>query len=278
MGVLNITLIDVGWGDSIFIEHVDASSNSHYALIDSNDSKVIKSTHIFIERLFRLKREDIPAPLFDFVLLSHWHDDHEKGLQGILRRYGTTYFWHPKSYKLEPNNLLMRYCKRKNSKIRQYESVNSTKILPSFGDVSMEVLWPHYNQISDADDENNNSVVLALRYGNASVVLTGDTEEEAWNDIADKIPQDTVFFKVPHHGSRNGSLNEHGHPTWLPQCPASARLGISCMYRKDYKHPHDEVLDAFTNAGHQYYRTDEHYHLTVSLDGTNPLTVKYSHV
>jgi beta-lactamase superfamily II metal-dependent hydrolase len=276
MGILNITLIDVGWGDSIFIEHVDSTNNSHYGLIDSNDSKEIKSTRIFIERFFRLKREDIPDPLFDFVLLSHPHDDHRKGLEGIIRRYGATYFLHPKSNKLGPNAPLLRYCARSNSKVDQYDSAYSGKALPPFGDVSMVTLWPHDGQISN--DENNNSVVLTLTYGDASVVLTGDAEKEVWDDIAVHIPQDTVFFKVPHHGSRNGSLDDQDQPTWLPDCPASANLGISCMYRRDYKHPHDEVLDAFTNAGRQYYRTDEAYHLTVSLDGTNSPTVKYSHV
>ncbi|UCF79559.1 MAG: hypothetical protein JSW03_04765 [Candidatus Eiseniibacteriota bacterium] len=276
MSSLNITLIDVGWGDSIFLEHVDAANNSHYALIDSNDSKEIKSTRIFIERLFRLKRQDIPAPLFEFVLLSHGHDDHGKGLEGIIRKYGTTYFWHPKTERLGPDAPLIRYCGQATSKVGQFEAVNSTKILPAFGDVSMEVLWPHYNQISS--EENNNSIVLVLKLGSTSVVLTGDAEEDVWDDIASNIPQDTVFFKVPHHGSKNGSLDAQDQPTWLSNCPASARLGISCMYRKDYKHPHDEVLNAFTNAGREYYRTDEHYHLTVSLDGASPPTVKHSHV
>lgn len=276
MGTMNITLIDVGWGDSIFIEHVDSTNKHHYGLIDSNDSKESKSTRIFIERLFRLKREDIPEPLFEFVLLTHGHDDHGKGLEGIIRKYGTQYFWHPKSNQLGSNASLIRYCGRPNSKVEQCEALNSTKILPLFGEVSMAVLWPHYNQI--ADDENNNSVVLTLKYGNISVVLTGDAEEEVWGEIAGNIPQDTVFFKVPHHGSRNGSLDSQGHPTWLPNCPSVAALGISCMYRKDYKHPHEEVLTAFANAGRKYYRTDEQYHLTVSLDGAGPAQVKYSHI
>jgi competence protein ComEC len=276
MGTLNITLIDVGWGDSIFIEHVDAANKSFYGLIDSNDSKEIKSTRIFIERFFRFKREDIPDPLFEFVLLTHGHDDHGKGLEGIIRKYGTIHFWHPKSNQLGSNASLIRYCARANSKVAQYEAVNSTKDLPPFGDVSMAVLWPHYNQISN--NENNNSVVLTLKYGNSSVVLTGDAEKEVWDDIADQIPQDTVFFKVPHHGSRNGSLDAQDQPTWLPHCPDTASLGISCMYRKDYKHPHNEVLTALTNANRTYYRTDEQYHLTVSLDGINTPQVKYSHV
>jgi len=276
MGTLNITLIDVGWGDSIFIEHVDAAGNFHYGLIDSNDSKEIKSTRIFIERFFRLKRQDIHDPLFDFVLLSHGHDDHSKGLEGIIRKYGTVYFWHPKSNNLGPHAPLIRYCGRAISKVEQCESLNSTKTLPVFGDVRMAVLWPHYKQISN--NENNNSVVLTLTYGNTSVILTGDAEEEVWADIAAKIPQNTVFFKVPHHGSRNGSLDENDQPTWLVNCPAAASLGISCMYRADYKHPHDEVLAAFSNAGRKYYRTDAQYHLTVSLDGINPPAVKHSHV
>jgi beta-lactamase superfamily II metal-dependent hydrolase len=137
-------------------------------------------------------------------------------------------------------------------------------------------LWPHYNQV-DAN-ENDNSVVLTLKYGNSSAVLTGDAEEVVWNAVKTSIPQDTAFFKVPHHGSRNGSLDAQGQPTWLPSCPAAASLGISCMYRKDYKHPHESVLTAFSDNNRQYYRTDEHYHLTVSLDGTNPPDVKYSHV
>ena len=276
MGYLNITLIDVGWGDSIFIEHEDQAGIRHYALVDCNDSKEIKSTRIFIERLFRLRREDIPSPLFDFVLLTHGHDDHGKGLEGIIRRFGTVHFWHPKTGELGPTAPLIRYCNRSNARVDHTESVNSTKDLPAFGDVSLSVLWPHYNQISS--DENNNSVVLALRYGNASALLTGDAEEEAWEDIKGNIPPDTAFFKVPHHGSRNGSLDSHGHPTWLPHCPAEASLGISCMYRKDYKHPHDEVLETFTQANRNYFRTDQQYHLTVSMDGVNTPAMKYSHV
>jgi len=275
MGILNITLIDVGWGDSIFIEHVDDAGNSYFGLVDSNDSKEIKSTRIFIERFFRYRREDIRSPLFDFVLLSHPHDDHGKGLEGTMRRYGTAYFWHPNSDKVGSAAPLIRYCNR-STKVQHIESLNSTKFPSPVGDIQLEVLWPHYNQISD--NENNNSVVLVMNYKNVSVILTGDAEEEVWEDISGNIPNDTVFFKVPHHGSRNGSLDNNDNATWLQDCPASARLGISCMYRKDYKHPHQEVLNVFHSEGFEYYRTDEHYHLTFSTDGINDHKVKYSHV
>ena len=277
MGILNVTLIDVGWGDSIFIEHVDEHGVPHYGLVDSNDSKGVKSTRTFIERFFRLKRQTVPFPLFDFVLLSHGHDDHAKGLGGILREYGAGQFLHAKSKQetLGPIAPLIKYCMRANSKVGHFEAVDRSKRFPDFGDVEIDVLWPQRDRIDS--NENNNSVVLALRYDRQSIVLTGDVEEEVWETIASEIPADTVFFKVPHHGSRNGSLDRDGHTTWLPHCPAQARLGISCMYRRDYRHPHEEVLAAFTDAGRIHHRTDEQYHVTVALDGVHPATVKYSH-
>ena len=35
---LRLTMIDVGWGDSLFLESIDGRGTSHYALIDCNDS------------------------------------------------------------------------------------------------------------------------------------------------------------------------------------------------------------------------------------------------
>ncbi len=274
MGDLSVTLIDVGWGDSIFIEHNDDAGSAYYGLVDSNDSKEIQSTRIFIERLFKYRRQDLRKPLFDFVLLSHAHDDHGKGLEGTLRRFGTHRFWHSKSDRLGPSAPLLRFCER-DDRVGQYDALNSGKHPDPLGDIRFEVLWPHWNRISQ--DENDNSVVLVMHYKDVSVVLTGDAEEDVWYDISDKIPEGTVFFKVPHHGSRNGSLNHNGLPTWLPDCPASARLGISCLYRKDYKHPHDAVLNTFSNGGYEFFRTDEHYHVTFTTNGIDEHSVKYSH-
>ena len=42
MSKLNVTIIDVGWGDSIFLESTDGNGDPIYALVDSND-EVIES-------------------------------------------------------------------------------------------------------------------------------------------------------------------------------------------------------------------------------------------
>jgi competence protein ComEC len=281
MGFLDITLIDVGWGDSVLLEHQDDSGTHHYALIDSNDSKNSKSTRMYVDRLFQRKRQDPPPPpLFEFVLLTHAHEDHVKGLEGILREFGAERVLYPKAHDLGSSAKLIDYCERSgrsaNPRVRHHQSIDSSKIIPAFGDVQVEVLWPPHDEISS--NENDNSVVLRLSYGNASAVLTGDAEKDVWERIEEEIrpDDDTRFFKVPHHGSKNGCLDERGDPVWLDSCPDEAILGISCMYRQDYEHPHDEVLDLFEQRGRAYYRTDENYHLTVSFDGSENPEVKYS--
>ncbi len=81
-GRVRLTMIGVGWGDSIFLESVDSCGNSHYALVDCNDTTYSRSSHIFLKRFFE-KRGVVAHPssiLFDWVLLSHAHADHGNGL------------------------------------------------------------------------------------------------------------------------------------------------------------------------------------------------------
>ena len=49
MESLSITLIDVGWGDSILIEYTYDNKKSRFALIDSNESNVEKKTAAHFE-------------------------------------------------------------------------------------------------------------------------------------------------------------------------------------------------------------------------------------
>ncbi len=99
MSKLTITLIDVGWGDSIFLESEDSKKNSYFGLIDSNDTTTLRSSFIFLEKHFermhpaQLSKEHV----FDFIILSHSHLDHGQGLKAIMRSFGTANFWYPKS-------------------------------------------------------------------------------------------------------------------------------------------------------------------------------------
>jgi competence protein ComEC len=276
MSTLKVTLIDVGWGDSILIESEDSHSNLSYGLIDSNDTTTLRSSYIFVKRYLEHKgiKTDDEKPIFSFVLLTHAHADHGQGLKAILRAFGTKNFWYPKSLNWSSMVDLIRFAGQSPA-VEHHQSVDETKILPSLGEVNMQVLWPPYNQI-DKNSENNNSVVLSLGLGNVSFILAGDAEEGVWNQIASRIPVNTQFFKVPHHGSKNGTFDAQNNTSWFNHCPQNAKLGISSHIRP-FNHPDQEVVRLFESNQREYFRTDEHYHITFTTDG-NTTHVKYSHL
>ncbi len=276
MSELRVTLIDVGWGDSILIESLDENGKWHYGLVDSNDTTYLRSSFIFLKKHFKKRKIDLSAqgPIFEFVLLSHGHDDHGQGLKGIIKEFGTEKFWYPKSTSWSSQTNLLRYANR-STRVGFHQSLDKTKIVPALGEVDISILWPEYNRI-DRHNENNNSVVLALELGGVSFVLTGDAEEEVWSRIASQLPANTRFFKVPHHGSVNGTFDSQGNETWSARLTQSPALGIS-SHPMRFSHPDKQVIDLFRNKAWPLYRTDENYHLTFMTDGTD-VKVKYSHV
>jgi beta-lactamase superfamily II metal-dependent hydrolase len=212
MSQLKIILIDVAWGDSIFLEAKDDNGNEHYALIDSNDTTYNKQSLIFLKKYFQKKfnTSSINKPVFEWVMLSHAHMDHGEGLKEIMRMFGTRNFFYPKSIENTSLAHLQEYANR--ARII-HQAVDGNRVFPDFGNVKVHILWPQHGT-DPSDDENNNSIVLQMTLHNQSCIFTGDAEEAVWDKIGHLIPDNTVFFKVPHHGSRNGSLDSRGNGTW----------------------------------------------------------------
>ena len=104
-------------------------------------------------------------------------------------------------------------------------------------------------------------------------VLTGDAEEKVWTNIAGSIPRNTSVFKVPHHGSKNGFFDRNNNALWLNHCPVETLFGVSSHIRP-FSHPDPEVVAELPRES--VYRTDEHYHVTFTTDGST-VGVKYSH-
>lgn len=273
MSKLTATVIDVGWGDSILLDSEDSNGDHHFALVDSNDTTYNRSSFIFLRKHFEREYPSYLSklPLFDFVLLTHSHSDHGQGLKETLRRFGAQSFWYPKSNQWAGQTELIRFAQRSN-KVTHHQSVDDTKKLPQLGNVDMEVLWPPHNHFDK--NENNNSVVLHLKLDKVSFLLTGDAEVEVWNIIANKIPKSTKLFKVPHHGSNNGTIGASNNTPWLDRCPKRARLAISA-HNRPYGFPDQQVINLVQGQRRKMYRTDEQYHLSFETDGTG-IRVKYS--
>lgn len=278
MSRLAITFIDVGWGDSILLDTTTDSGDRRFGLIDCNDTTNDRSSYVFIKRY--LERSGIRVsqrfPVFDFVLLTHAHEDHGSGLQSIFRDFGTISFWYPKSVDATHPSFgrLIRYANRYKQKVNRHEAVSRDSILPSFGGASMAVLWPPYDQI-DTANENNNSVVLAIALDQVTIVTTGDAEASIWPHIVPQLPAPTHLIQAPHHGARNGTIHIDQTP-WLSHLGSSAIVAMS-SHIVPFGHPHPDVVAALDQTGAEYYRTDRHYHVTVQTNGDpQAIEIKWS--
>ena len=114
-----------------------------------------------------------------------------------------------------------------------------------------------------------NSIVLALTLGEVSFILSGDCEADNWDQITGDLPglPGLAVFQAPHHGAVNGVFTDSGDTPWLDALPAGVRIAMSSHIRP-YNHPAPGVIQKLDTRNIDPFRTDLHYHLTFSTDGS----------
>lgn len=274
---LDVTIIDVGWGDSIlvesYIEDNGQRTNRRFGLIDSNDEPGSRISHDFITRYFQTSGVDLKAPgnLFDFVILTHWHSDHGSGLEYTIRKYGTQWFWYPKGNDDDIAKLgsLYSYSRNAVTKIVESHAIdNDPNNTHSLNNTEIRFLWPPVQDAGPFLRENHASIVMELKLGNVCFLLTGDCEAENWPNFIDDLPTKGKIkvFKVPHHGSQNGVFDNHGGTPWLDYLAKYTKIAMS-SHISPHKHPHPDVVNKFNAENIKPFRTDLNYHLTFKTDG-----------
>ncbi len=287
LGKLAVTLIDVGSGDSIFIEAEDANGQRSYALVDSNDEPTWKSTETFLLRHFRNNGVSFgpQVRLFDFVMISHAHSDHMSGVKRLLQTFGAEWFYYPESGPSPEFATLMKYVRRSSNaggRVGKHQVINRNTKLPNLRDVSLQILWPPPTAPgvpNSNTNENDNSIVLGLSLDKAKFLLTGDCEATSWPQIVPRIRKYGLkMFKAPHHGAYNGFFDGAGNAVWLSAIGAATRIGLS-THISPYGHPDNTVIAELEGAGYtsgkRLFRTDKAYHITFETIGST-LRVKHS--
>ena len=249
--LFSVHIIDVGQGDSIFIQTLE----NKRILIDAGDEEAEHTVYSY------LKRKGVKK--IDVLIATHPDTDHIGSMDYIIDKFKISHFYMPEAKTdSEAFYNLLDSCRDKNLKI---EYLTKGDVLKIDSSTTMEILSP-----STITDKNNlNSIVSLLNYKGYEFLFTGDAEKENESEILSScnLP-DIEFLKAGHHGSSSSSTDE-----FIAKLKPEA-VAISCGYNNDYGHPHRSVLDTFRENGSVVYRTDKNGTLVFYCDENGIFTKK----
>jgi len=250
-GRLHVHFLDVGQGDAIFIE----TPSGRQVLIDGGPSP-----SLLLARLGR--RMPFWDRTLDLVLLTHPDEDHITGLIDVLERY-------------EVEAVIVREVGCRNPICQRWqELIEEAGVTVYRGEagmnvgldegLQMDILHPGAELLL-ADGYNENSLVVRVSYGQASLLLAGDIEARAEGVLVrDGARLTSTVLKVAHHGgctSTTGPFLAAVDPDLVV---------ISVGEENDFGHPCQEVVDRLElslGGDAPIYRTDQHGTIEVVSDG-----------
>lgn len=235
--------IDVGQGDSIFIE----LPNSECMLIDAG----IANKGEYIEDYIRSTGYDT----IDYLIATHPHADHIGSMDYIVSNMDIGSIYMPKvSTTTKTYEHLLEALQEKGLKIK---SAKAGMSIIDENDLSADIIAPIE---IDEDELNNCSIIIKIRYENDSYLFVGDAEKEELSSVTADMSADVL--KVGHHGSRTSTTEE-----FLEEVNPKYAV-ISCGVDNDYGHPHEEALNLLNKFNVDYYRTDINGTVTVTSNGS----------
>jgi competence protein ComEC len=248
-----ITFLDVGQGDGIFMRTADGTS----IMIDGGSSSVDSVGQYRIIPF--LKAQCIQK--IDYAIVTHVDSDHISGLMEIIEMSDEN--------SVSVKNLVMPDIELKDDKYNeliQTAGEHNVKVLYitkgnqfNFSGVNISCIFPSVT--TNADDRNDYSTVLSVKYKNFSTLLTGDISTEMENQLQDMLASHYTILKVAHHGSKYSTSKNFLQ--WIKPDYSVISVGANNMYG----HPSAETLERLTQSESRILRTDESGGITVWSDG-----------
>ena len=242
--LLKVHYLDVGQGDSIFVE----LPNNETMLIDAAESYQSENIINYLKNLNYQK--------IDYVIGTHPHTDHIGGLKDIINTFEIGKIFMPKvvSTTKTYESLLMA-IKDKNLKINTAKA--GTSIIDT-DTLKINILAPNNSTYTEL---NNYSVVTKITYGTTKFLFMGDSEKLSENEIKENVTADVI--KIGHHGSNTSSSIDFIKKV-------NAKYGIiSVGLNNKYNLPKEETITNWENSGTKIYLTSTNGTIRASSDGTN---------
>jgi competence protein ComEC len=250
-GRLRVTVIDVGHGDAVLVQFPDRRS----LLVDAGGSLGAGSFDIG-GRVISPAVWALGTRRLDALVVTHGDPDHAGGAASVVRDLRPREIW--EGTPVPPLPVLRRLREQASAAgIPWLERHAGWSATP--GGVLLTVRHPPPPDWERQRVRNDDSLVLELRHGNVSIVLTGDIGREVERGLADTFqPAPLRVVKIPHHGSATSSSSAF---------VAALRPAVAVLSAGATTKVSDEVLRRYDDAGAAIYRTDRDGAVTLDSDG-----------
>jgi competence protein ComEC len=259
-GALEVTALDVGQGDSIFVQFPSGMT----MLVDAGG---------FARPQFDVGSRVVAPAIramghlgIDILAITHAHRDHLGGAAAILRQ-------------LAPGALWLGGMPPCDPAVEELERLAGERGIPvvrprrgvrlSIGGARLEVLNPGRRDQAGPTPANDDSLVLRLAYRRQEALLTGDLESPLESIlIREGFDLTAGLLKVGHHGSRTST----SRPFLSAVMPRMAVISVGRS--NPWGHPDAAVLDRVADLGITLFRTDQDGAVIFKTDGGAPWSAR----
>lgn len=241
---LEVVMLDVGQGDALLVH----TPQGQTVLIDAGLRFGGKDMG-----------KDVIAPYLryrnwsciDLMVLTHPHNDHMGGAQYLIENMDVESI-------LMPDVHYESYGYQKLRESIEERDIPTRAVFAGHLDSTLKPLYFRvtgpkiYSEHTQPANLNDVSLVLQMFYGETSLLLTGDAEENVEEDqivLGHLLRSDII--KAPHHGSKTSSTLPYIYLVKPEVCL------ISLGTKNKFRHPSPVTLEKYAGMGAQILRTDQ---------------------
>ncbi|MGN1059181.1 MAG: DNA internalization-related competence protein ComEC/Rec2, partial [Clostridia bacterium] len=203
----------------------------------------------------------------DYVIASHPHEDHIRGLTSLLDSVPVERVVVPAGFREDAAGAA--FLQKAAERQAAVSELTAGDMLSLSADCTIKALLPDTQWLSAADNENDKSLVLQFQFGRNTALFTGDLETAGEERLVSQTQAEgrTGILKAGHHGSVTSTTD--AFLDWAEPQYAYIPCG-----QNNFGHPAPETLERLAAHGVTVYRADKDKDVTFVLSKTGIRSIR----